>query len=319
MLQAPHRYVYNPLIVMRDGWKIRRFLRKHNPDVVHFMAEPLAFFLPLIGRGHWKAIMTLHATYAVLPCKRGGFARWFARKSYEQSDGIVAVSTFTKSYATTSMPELKLEKKIRVIRNAIAADIPAHVPKKVSPKPSIIGVGAVKNRKGYIQAVEACATFKKQYGADFTYDIIGSLEQDPVYATALRARIDELGLASNVRLRGSVDSTALKEAYRNADLFLLLSQHEGDHVEGFGLVFLEASARGVPVIGPNTGGCPEAIDDGQSGYVVNPNDAVKVAEKMKAILIDHTIKNDDCLAWARKNTIRDAAQTLAKYYEELKA
>ena len=58
------------------------------------------------------------------------------------------------------------------------------------------------------------------------------------------------------------------------------------HVEGFGIVFVEASACGKPVIGGRHGGIPEAILDGETGLLVDPSDEKDIAEKIIAILKD---------------------------------
>ena len=65
--------------------------------------------------------------------------------------------------------------------------------------------------------------------------------------------------------------------YNLADLFVLLSREEPPDVEGFGLVFLEAAACGLPSLGGRSGGIPEAIEEGRSGWLVDPGNTQAIA------------------------------------------
>jgi glycosyltransferase involved in cell wall biosynthesis len=60
----------------------------------------------------------------------------------------------------------------------------------------------------------------------------------------------------------------------------MASQEEGDHFEGFVFVFLEAGAYGLPVIGTRTGGIPDAIADGENGFLFAPDDVEGIAGAM---------------------------------------
>ncbi len=148
------------------------------------------------------------------------------------------------------------------------------------------------------------------------YHIYGSLDVDTAFIPGLKRRIDELGMQSHVTLHGSVSNETLAAAYAGADLFLLPSLHEGDYFEGFGLVFLEANAHGVPVIGPTTGGCPEAIKQRESGYICDPGDTHAIAAHMKDILIDEKIRREACVQWAHAHDVSQAAEIIERLYEK---
>ncbi len=191
------------------------------------------------------------------------------------------------------------------------------MPHTLHDSPSIIAVGAVKERKGYLQAIDALAAYRDKYKTPFRYEIFGSLDHDPAYVASLRTKIAQYGLQDCCFLHGPVSDGALRAAYAKADCFLLTSIQQGSNFEGFGLVFLEASAYGVPVIGPTTGGCPEAISEGKSGYVCDPNDAVMIAKRMDQILKDHTISAKNCRAWAEEHRIEKKVDELERVYTSL--
>jgi phosphatidylinositol alpha-1,6-mannosyltransferase len=98
-----------------------------------------------------------------------------------------------------------------------------------------------------------------------------------------------LGLAHSVRFLGSVDDTALAREYAEATVFALPGRAgfgRRPYGEGFGLVFLEAAAAGLPAIAGRAGGAPEAVLDGVTGRVVDPLDEEAVASAIAELLID---------------------------------
>ena len=76
---------------------------------------------------------------------------------------------------------------------------------------------------------------------------------------------------------GRLDLSDIVDLYNVADLFVMLSREEPPDVEGFGLVFLEAGACGLPSVGGRSGGIPDAIEDGTSGWLVDPRDTQDIA------------------------------------------
>ena len=86
-----------------------------------------------------------------------------------------------------------------------------------------------------------------------------------------------LGLDSKVRFLGRRELSEIVRLYNLADLFVMLSREELPDVEGFGLVFLEAAACGLPSVGGRSGGIPDAIDEGKTGWLVDPRNTEEIA------------------------------------------
>jgi len=136
-----------------------------------------------------------------------------------------------------------------------------------------------------------------------------------------RPRLEELaarlGLQSQVCFLGRLPLSEVVELYNLADLFVMLSREEPPDVEGFGLVFLEAAACGLPSIGGRSGGIPDAIDEGKSGWLVDPRNTEEIA----ATIID-LLKSPErlesasafCLATAPQKSWERAADRI---WEEL--
>ena len=96
--------------------------------------------------------------------------------------------------------------------------------------------------------------------------------------------IAKLGLTSSVTLTGTLKGRALHERFANADLFVMPSRATERDVEGFGTVFLEAGLFGKPVIGTLSGGVPEAVQDGVTGYLVKEDRPEDLSAKMFELL-----------------------------------
>jgi phosphatidylinositol alpha-1,6-mannosyltransferase len=95
-----------------------------------------------------------------------------------------------------------------------------------------------------------------------------------------------LGISQIVSFLGPIPDYDLPEVYRSADLFVMPVRQEGPDVEGFGLVFLEASASGLPVIAGRSGGASEAVRDGETGILVEPGNSEALAEAIFELVQD---------------------------------
>ena len=113
-----------------------------------------------------------------------------------------------------------------------------------------------------------------------------------------RARLERLAIDSgtdgHVRFTGRIDDRDLQELYRTASVFALptgATVGSGAGGEGFGLVFLEAAASGVPVVAGRSGAVPEVVEDGRTGLLVEPGDPVAVADAIGVLLKDENLRS----------------------------
>lgn len=126
-----------------------------------------------------------------------------------------------------------------------------------------------------------------------------------------------LGLEAQVCFLGRLPLTEIVELYNLADLFVMLSREEPPDVEGFGLVFLEAAACGLPSVGGRSGGIPDAIDEGKSGWLVDPCNTEEIAATIIDLLnspdkLDRA--SEFCLSTAPQKTWERVAD---KIWEEM--
>jgi phosphatidylinositol alpha-1,6-mannosyltransferase len=136
-------------------------------------------------------------------------------------------------------------------------------------------VSRLQAYKGHGTVLQALAVLPETTRQRFVYLIAG---KGP-HGQALRNEAVRLGVASAVRWLGFVPEEELPDLYRSSDLFVLCTREspKQQEVEGFGLVFLESQACGTPVLGTRTGGIPDAIREGEGGWLIDQDDATALA------------------------------------------
>lgn len=146
----------------------------------------------------------------------------------------------------------------------------------------ILTVSRLIPRKGQDVVLQAMPEVLRQV-PEAVYFIVGSGPEEQ----RLRNLVQRLGLAGHVRFAGSIPNREACDYYHACDVFAMPNRRmpNGD-VEGFGLVFLEANACGKPVIGGRSGGTPDAIVHGESGYLVDPTSPAEVASRVVELLTD---------------------------------
>jgi phosphatidylinositol alpha-1,6-mannosyltransferase len=137
-------------------------------------------------------------------------------------------------------------------------------------------------------------------GFDVLLDAVGLLELDVQVVIAgagrdrrrLEARANRLGLASRVRFLGRVSDDDLAAVYRSGDVFAMVCRERwgGLEAEGFGIVFLEAAACGIPAVAGRSGGSHEAVVDGETGFVVDPEDVTGLAQTLERVLLNDGLR-----------------------------
>jgi phosphatidylinositol alpha-1,6-mannosyltransferase len=108
------------------------------------------------------------------------------------------------------------------------------------------------------------------------------------YRRKLEALARDQRVESDVIFTGSVPWTELPAHYAAGDVYAMpcRTRAGGLDVEGLGIVYLEASATGLPVIGGDSGGAPDAVLDGETGYVVGGRDLATLADRLTELLTD---------------------------------
>jgi phosphatidylinositol alpha-1,6-mannosyltransferase len=99
----------------------------------------------------------------------------------------------------------------------------------------------------------------------------------------------ELGVERHVVLTGGIPRVDVIALMKVCDVFVMASRLERGSVEGFGIVFLEAGILGKPVVGGRSGGIPDAVEDGSTGFLVDPESPDEIAQAVARILEDRNL------------------------------
>ncbi|OSC66631.1 alpha-(1-2)-phosphatidylinositol mannosyltransferase, partial [Streptomyces sp. 4F] len=112
------------------------------------------------------------------------------------------------------------------------------------------------------------------------------------YENDLRRLAEETGVAASVHFTGAVPWSELPAHYGAGDVFAMpcRTRRNGLDVEGLGIVYLEASATGLPVVAGDSGGAPDAVLDGETGWVVRGGDPDQAADRIVTLLGDPELR-----------------------------
>jgi glycogen(starch) synthase len=263
------------------AWNMAHVWR-HAPgqDLVHFFVEPYALAASAVFP--WPYLITVHGTYGVSPLKMNAVTRTLFTRTMQRAASVVCVSDYTRRRVHDA---LRLD-NLAVVTNGFEPVRPpvGAFTGEIIGGPILMGVGALKPRKGYHTALEALPRIREQY-PDVQLYLVGD-DQDRKYVSGLRQTIARLGLERNATITGRIDEAHLEALYRRADVFVLPSENSGSAFEGFGLAYLEANAYGKPVVGTLDCGAEEAITDGDNGYLVPQRDPSALSAAVLRLLDD---------------------------------
>ncbi len=156
---------------------------------------------------------------------------------------------------------------------------PAPRAKGTAGTPVLLTVGTLTHRKAPDVLIEALARLKDLV---WTSVLVGSTDRDSAVTTKVRALIAQHGLGDRVALRGEMDD--LSFAYDSADVFVLPSRHEG-----YGMVFAEAMARGLPIVACAAGAVTGTVPR-DAGLLVPPDDPEALANALRRVLSDAALR-----------------------------
>lgn len=158
---------------------------------------------------------------------------------------------------------------------------------KNNEKLQLCTVSRIQQFKGHDFVLKTLAQLPVEFKNKIEWHIAGTGS----YLSQLKEMVLNLGLSDQVFFHGFVKDELLPEFYSQADVFVLCTREEekSTSVEGFGLVFLEAQATGIPVIGTNTGGIPDAIEQKNGGWLIGQDNEEELTDLLKILLIDKSI------------------------------
>jgi phosphatidyl-myo-inositol dimannoside synthase len=269
--------------------RMRRLIGEHGIDTVWFgAAAPLALLAARARQaGATRVLASTHGHevgWSMLPV-----ARSVLRRIGDDTDVVTFVSRYTRSrFATAFGPAASLEYLPSGVDTDRFSPDPAGREELrnrygLGERPTVVCLSRLVPRKGQDILIKALPSIRQRVdGAALV--IVGS----GPYLDTLRKLAQDCGVADHVIFTGGVPSGELPAHYAMADVFAMpcRTRGAGMDVEGLGIVFLEASATGVPVIAGESGGAPEAVQHNKTGLVVDGSSVTKVGDAVTELLTD---------------------------------
>jgi len=259
---------------------IRSFYHTYfgNFDVIHVADWPHLIALSFINK--FKKI-NFHATIygsEIYTLDSTKYVRFLKIKNiFNIPSTILSISDFSKQLLLKSYSNMKEDKIVvtslgvspywfqAISENNIREQYNISNDKKI-----ILTVARLDERKGHNNIIAAIKLLPNEIRNNLTYIIVGS-GSNKIFIDQLK--VDALNCDYDIIFAGFVDDNNLRKLYDVASIFCLPGKFNKNKVEGFGLVFIEAAAQGLPSIGGSLGGMSEAIKNNISGKII-PSDSI---------------------------------------------
>jgi phosphatidyl-myo-inositol dimannoside synthase len=293
--RQPFRVVRYPAKVLLPTPRVRRqaqgLVRDVGATSVLFgAAAPLGLLAPALrSSGVRRAVALTHgheAGWAQLPG-----ARRVLRRIGDGVDTITYLGDYTRRRIASALSPDAADSMVR-LTPGVDADVFAPAPAAAHDvrerhdlmgRPVVVCVSRLMPRKGQDTLIDAWPSVLAQVPGAALLLVGGG-----PYRGRLEARVERLGLAGDVVLTGSVPAPDLPSYFAAGDVFAMpcRTRNGGLDVEGLGIVYLEASACGLPVVAGDSGGAPDAVVPGRTGYVVAGGDTVLLSQRLVTLLTD---------------------------------
>jgi glycosyltransferase involved in cell wall biosynthesis len=257
-----------------------------------------------------RLVLTFHGS-EILHFDRNPLTRWLARRLIRHASRISVLTGYTQRLLCTRFPEAASKTFLTpgALRTRFSA-APFASRRESRGEVVILTVGRLHPRKGQLFIIEALQALPAAQRARVEYWLVGGTSKEN-YEPRLREAAGRSDLV--VRFLGNVPDDELARIYDRADIFAMTSIHHRHSVEGFGFVYLEAAAHGLPVVAHAVGGVPEAVVDGVTGLLVPPTDRPALTAAFARLIADPELRHKFGAAgreWARKNSWMRSADLL---------
>jgi phosphatidylinositol alpha-1,6-mannosyltransferase len=249
-----------------EGFRVR-------PDAVvnfHIVTSPAAVALS-------KLLRVRYVQY--LYAKEVGGRPRLAAFAVRHAAAVVAISRHTKQLALDVGCE---PERLHIITPGV--DLPTSVVKRTAARHTLLTVSRLADvHKGHDVLLRALPRILEKV-PDAEWVVVG----DGPLRQGLEAAAARAGVNEHVRFVGAVSDAERDAWFDSANVFVMPSRVPADSAggEGFGIVYLEAGAHGLPAVGGNRGGAVDAVVDGETGVLVDANDEDALADAVSRLLLD---------------------------------
>lgn len=225
----------------------------------------------------------------------------FRKLLLSSANHIFSNTDFTKGL----LEPITVNRKITVIHPPISME--SYKGDLVGKPQILLTISRLNKRKGIQTVIKVMPTLLQSY-PEMKYIVAGKGD----YEMELRNLVHRLDLDNSVIFEGFITEMRKEELFRECGLFIMPSIYipEENNVEGFGISLVEANAYGKFVVSCRTGGVPEAVIDGKTGFMIDENNESQLVEAVLRFYNDFEYNATDCKKWANEHHISSIA---AKY------
>lgn len=272
---------------------LRKVIRQRNLETIWFgAAAPLGFSARWLRKAGATHIVALTHGHEVWWSKIWPFS-WAMKEIARSVDIATYLGEFTRSAIAPRFSDPR-----KLIKIAPGIDTEHFKPRNVENlrkslgldnRPTIVCVGRLVHRKGQDRLVEAMPAILKRF-PDAALVFVG----EGPHRAHLEKLVKVKKVEKFVQFIGRIQYINLPEYIAIGDVFAMPSRSRffGLEVEGLGIVYLEASACGLPVIGGDSGGAPDAVKHGETGFVVDGNDVEAITHRIIQLLADKKLRDE---------------------------
>ncbi len=275
---------------LRVGRAVRTIIRERAITKVFFgAAAPLGLLAHGVRKAGAKKIVALTHGHEVWWAKLWPFS-WAVRRIGKGVDSLTYLGDFTKNAISRALTPDAINSMVRIAPGIdtehFAPAVDSELLKReldLEGKRVIVSVGRLVHRKGQDTLVEALPEILKEYpDAHLLFVGVGP------HLEYIHKRAIQLGVLANISFVGRVQYSELPRFISVGEIFAMPSRSRlaGLEVEGLGIVYLEASACELPVVGGLSGGAPDAVLEGETGFAVDGLNPTAVASAVNQLLAD---------------------------------
>jgi len=217
--------------------------------------------------------------------------KYITKKILNNAENVICGNSYTAGLVKEFLGEDSVE-KVKVVNPGISNNVShsthhiTEIRKKnnLENKFILLSVGRLVKRKGFDKVIENLPKVLKKV-PNLVYIIIGNGPEIENW----KLKIENLGLKNNVLLLSDVGDEERNTWYNASNIFIMPSRNINEDFEGFGIVYLEANLRGLPVIAGDSGGVRDAVVDNLNGLLVNPESKDEIANAIIKLALDKNL------------------------------
>lgn len=227
------------------------------------------------------SLIHLVKCYERRPAWQNRLFGWVERLYLATADGFIYNSHHSRQLVEGMLTTPKPGVVVYPGKDHLQGEMPARSPHRQPIQ--LLFVGNLAVRKGLHTLLAALAQLQR---ADWQLTVIGNLQQEPAYVRHIRHLLSLYRLDDQVKLLGAIPNDQIARYFAGSDLFVLPSQYEG-----FGIVYLEALAFGLPVVASTVGAAGEIVRHGQEGFLIQPENVAEIAGTLRQLLDNPTLRH----------------------------